>query len=198
MPTTTPKPVKTSEKAEDMLRFDLDNENDTIRNYRERVRQCEALGEYAMAEHIREILVHEQDHQIDLATALGIDAPDPGKPAQAGRRRSSRACWGYLVVGAGFILAGVMHFVLPAPYVSIMPPALPAPGARLPQRRRRDRRRHRHADPGDPAGGRDLAHPAPARDRARERSRCCIGLASENSPRGRKRSRGSACRCRPC
>ena len=59
-----------------MLRFDLDNENDTIRNYRERVRQCEALGEFAMAEQIREILVDEQDHQIDLATALGEDVPD--------------------------------------------------------------------------------------------------------------------------
>src|ERR1035437_8903458 len=33
MPTTVPKPVKTSEKAVDMLRFDLDNENETIRNY---------------------------------------------------------------------------------------------------------------------------------------------------------------------
>ncbi len=58
-----------------MLRFDLENENETIRNYRERVRQCEALGEYAMAEHIRDILVTEQEHQIDLATALGIDVP---------------------------------------------------------------------------------------------------------------------------
>jgi bacterioferritin len=76
MPTVSPKPVKTSEKAEDMLRFDLDAENETIRNYRERVRQCEALGEYAMAEHIREILVNEQEHQIDLATALGEDVPD--------------------------------------------------------------------------------------------------------------------------
>ena len=46
-----------------MLRFDLDNENDTIRNYRERVRQCEALGEYAIAEDIREILRQEQEHQ---------------------------------------------------------------------------------------------------------------------------------------
>ncbi|AGA27600.1 ferritin-like domain-containing protein [Singulisphaera acidiphila] len=75
-PTVTVKPVKTSEKAEDMLRFDLENENDTIRAYRERVRQCEALGEYAIAEHIREILIDEQEHQTDLATALGIDAPD--------------------------------------------------------------------------------------------------------------------------
>src|ERR1700761_1714743 len=71
MPSVTPKPVKTSEKAEDMLRFDLDNENETIRNYRQRVRQCEALGEYALAEHIRDMLVQEQDHQIALATALG-------------------------------------------------------------------------------------------------------------------------------
>ena len=81
MPTVTPKPVKTSEKAEDMLRFDLDNENDTIRNYRDRVRQCDALGEFALAEQIREILVEEQDHQISLATALGINAPDLTKPA---------------------------------------------------------------------------------------------------------------------
>jgi bacterioferritin len=79
MPAVVPKPVKTSEKAEEMLRFDLDNENETIRNYRERVRQCDALGEYAMAEHIREILVQEQDHQIALASALGIDVPDVDK-----------------------------------------------------------------------------------------------------------------------
>jgi bacterioferritin len=80
MPTVTPKPVRTSEKAEDMLQFDLDAENETIKNYRERVRQCEALGEYAMAEHIREILVQEQEHQIDLATALGKDVPDVTRP----------------------------------------------------------------------------------------------------------------------
>jgi bacterioferritin len=76
MPSVVPKPVKTSEKAEEMLRFDLDNETETIRNYRDRVRQCDALGEFALAEHIREILMQEQDHQIALATALGIDVPD--------------------------------------------------------------------------------------------------------------------------
>jgi bacterioferritin len=76
MPTVTPKSVRTSEKAKDMLRFDLDNENETIKNYRARVRQCEALGEFAMAELIRQILVDEQDHQIDLATALGVEVPD--------------------------------------------------------------------------------------------------------------------------
>lgn len=76
MPSVTPKPVKTSEKATDMLRFDLENETETIRNYRQRVRQCEALGEFAMAEHIRDILIQEQEHQIDLATALGQDVPN--------------------------------------------------------------------------------------------------------------------------
>jgi bacterioferritin len=76
MPAVTPKPVRTSKNPEDMLRYDLDNENETIRNYRERVRQCETLGEYAMAEQIRQILIEEQDHQIDLATALGIEVPD--------------------------------------------------------------------------------------------------------------------------
>ena len=76
MPSVTPKPVRISDEAKDMLRFDLENENETIQNYRERVRQCEALGEFAMAEQIRQILVEEQDHQIDLATALGEDVPD--------------------------------------------------------------------------------------------------------------------------
>jgi len=76
MPTVAPKPVRTSEDPKAMLRFDLDNENETIVAYRERVRQCEALGEYAMAEQIRQILVQEQDHQIELATALGIPVPD--------------------------------------------------------------------------------------------------------------------------
>jgi bacterioferritin len=82
MPTNTPRPVKLSDKAEDMLRFDLDNENETVRNYRERVRQCEALGEYAMAEHIREILIQEQEHQIDLASALGKDVSEVTKPEE--------------------------------------------------------------------------------------------------------------------
>ncbi len=81
-PNATAKPVKLSDKATDMLRFDLDNENDTVRNYRERVRQCEALGEYAIAEDIREILRQEQEHQSDLANALGEDVPDVSKPTK--------------------------------------------------------------------------------------------------------------------
>jgi bacterioferritin len=82
MPAVTPKPVRTSKKPKDMLRFDLDNENETVRNYRDRIRQCEALGEFAMAEQIRQILMQEQDHQIDLATALGIDVPDVSRGPQ--------------------------------------------------------------------------------------------------------------------
>src|SRR5262245_44361221 len=82
MPTVTPKPVKTSEDRQEMLRFDLENENETIRNYRQRVRQCEALGEYALAEQIRAILVNEQEHQIDLATALGADVPNVTSPEE--------------------------------------------------------------------------------------------------------------------
>jgi bacterioferritin len=75
-PVVVPKPVKMSKKPQDLLRFDLANEADTIKHYRQRVTQCEALGEYAMAEHIREILKDEQEHLIDLATALGEDPPN--------------------------------------------------------------------------------------------------------------------------
>ena len=78
MPTVSPKPVKTSEKAEDMLRFDLDNERETIRQYRRRLKQAEELNEYALSETIRTILIDEQDHLVSLATALGIDPPQPG------------------------------------------------------------------------------------------------------------------------
>ena len=88
MPAVTPKPVRTSKVATEMLRFDLENENETIRQYRDRVRQCEALGEFAMAEQIRQILVQEQDHQIDLATALGEEVPDVSgpRPRHPGKR----------------------------------------------------------------------------------------------------------------
>ena len=86
-PTVVAKPVKTSPKAKAMLRFDLENETETIRNYQERIRQCEALEEYAMAEEIRMILVQEQEHQINLATALGIDIPRAVPMSRKGRHR---------------------------------------------------------------------------------------------------------------
>src|SRR3954454_21764135 len=76
MPNATPKEVKLSDKPEDMIRFDLDNETQTIKAYRKRVRQAEAVGHYALAEQIRKIITDEQDHQHDLATALGIDVPN--------------------------------------------------------------------------------------------------------------------------
>lgn len=79
MPNATALPVKLTENAEEMLRADLQNENDTVRAYRERVRQADALGEFAISEEIREILRQEQEHQIDLATALGEDVPDVSK-----------------------------------------------------------------------------------------------------------------------
>ena len=90
MPLVTPKPVRTSKNARDMLRYDLDNENETIRNYRDRIPQCEAIGEYAMAEQIRGILVQEQDHQIDLATALGEEVPDVSAGAKRRPLRKRR------------------------------------------------------------------------------------------------------------
>ena len=108
MPLAVPKPVKTSAKAEHMLRFDLESENETIARYRQRVRQCEALGEYAIAEHIRGILVQEQDHQIALATALGIAAPNVTQFEEAPpiersevNRNVSPAVQGRLLVEAG-------------------------------------------------------------------------------------------------
>ena len=75
-PTTKALEVKISDDPRQLLRFDLDNENETIKHYRERVRQCEAMQEYAIAEDIREILRQEQEHQTDLATALGEEVPD--------------------------------------------------------------------------------------------------------------------------
>lgn len=78
-PTTVAKPVKTSEDPKEMLRFDLENEQETVRNYRQRIRQAELLGEFALSEVLREIIVQEQEHEIDLADALGIDVPDPAK-----------------------------------------------------------------------------------------------------------------------
>ncbi len=75
-PTVTPVAVRQSDDPDTMLRFDLDNEMETIRNYRRRVVQCEALREYGIAEQIRQIIVQEQEHLIDLATALGEDVPE--------------------------------------------------------------------------------------------------------------------------
>jgi bacterioferritin len=62
-----------------MLRADLENERETIAQYRQRIRQAEAMGEYALSETLREIIVQEQEHEIDLCDALGMDVPEPKK-----------------------------------------------------------------------------------------------------------------------
>lgn len=82
IPDVKPEDVRISTRAEDMLRFDLDNENETVRHYRQRIRQCESVGEYALAEQLRRIVVQEQEHQIDLAAALGVDIPEATTPQE--------------------------------------------------------------------------------------------------------------------
>ena len=87
-PVTTPKPVKTSDDPKEMLRADLENEQQTIKNYRERIRQAEAMGEFAMSEVLRGIIMQEQDHEMDLSDALGIDVPqskDDSRPKGGAR-----------------------------------------------------------------------------------------------------------------
>lgn len=74
-PTNEPKEVKVSDKPRDMLKFDLENERQTIMNYRERIRQADQMGEFALGEVLREIIAQEQEHLQDLADALGIDTP---------------------------------------------------------------------------------------------------------------------------
>ncbi len=79
MPAVMPKLVKTSEDPKEMLRADLENERATIAQYRQRIRQAEAMGEFALSEILRGIIVQEQDHEMDLCDALGIDVPVPRK-----------------------------------------------------------------------------------------------------------------------
>ena len=86
MPCVTPKPVKTSNDPVTMLRTDLENERVTVGRYRERIRQAEAMGEFALSETLRGIIVQEQEHEIDLAAALGIDVPPAKEPAHKSQR----------------------------------------------------------------------------------------------------------------
>ena len=91
MPVVTPQPVKTSNDAIEMLRADLENERVTVMNYRQRIRQAEAMGEFALSEVLREIITQEQEHEIDLCDALGINVQDASKAqpsSDAGPRRA--------------------------------------------------------------------------------------------------------------
>ena len=81
MPCVMPKPVKTSTDPVTMLRADLENERTTVGRYRERIRQAEAMGEYALSETMRAIIVQEQEHEIDLSAALNINVPTAKSPA---------------------------------------------------------------------------------------------------------------------
>ena len=93
MPVVVPKPVKTSKEATEMLRFDLQNERETVGRYRERIRQAEALGEFALSEILRGIIAQEQEHEIDLSSALGIEVPPPIKPGDKKNSESgSKTC----------------------------------------------------------------------------------------------------------
>ena len=85
MPGVTPKPVKTSDDPVEMLRADLENERETVAQYRERIRQAEAMGEFALTETLRDIIVQEQEHEMDLCDALGIDVPAPKKTSSSGK-----------------------------------------------------------------------------------------------------------------
>jgi bacterioferritin len=80
MPGVTPKPVKTSNDPVVMLRADLENERETVGRYRERIRQAETMGEFALSETLRGIIVQEQEHEIDLASALDINVPPAKNP----------------------------------------------------------------------------------------------------------------------
>lgn len=89
-PIHEPKPVQVSESNEEMLWIDLQAEDDTVRNYRERIQQAQQLGEFALAEILQELIQQEQDHQIDLATALGV-TPDPERREKKGSKVSAKS-----------------------------------------------------------------------------------------------------------
>src|ERR1041385_690038 len=90
MPVVTPKPVKTSKDPIEMLRADLQNERETVGRYRERIRQAEAMGEFALSEVLRGIIAQEQEHEIDLSTALNIEVPPPIEPAHQKESREKK------------------------------------------------------------------------------------------------------------
>jgi len=76
-PAVTPKPVTSTKDPVEMLLADLASERETVERYRERIRQAEAMGEFALSETLRGIIAQEQEHEIDLCAALGINVPPP-------------------------------------------------------------------------------------------------------------------------
>lgn len=86
-PIHKPAPIEVSEENEGMLRADLKAEDETIRGYRERIRQADQLGEFALSEVLRGIVRQEQDHQIDLASALGLT---PDEAVREGGKKNTK------------------------------------------------------------------------------------------------------------
>jgi bacterioferritin len=71
-PTVKGKEAEYSDDSRTMLEIDLRAEQETIKNYRERIRQAERSGEFALSETLRDIIRQEQDHEIDLKDALAL------------------------------------------------------------------------------------------------------------------------------
>jgi bacterioferritin len=71
-PTVKGKEAEFSQDSRTMLEIELRAEQETIKNYRERIRQAERAGEFALSEALRDIIAQEQDHEIDLKDALGL------------------------------------------------------------------------------------------------------------------------------
>ncbi len=72
-PTVKGKEAESSQDSKTMLEIDLRAEQETITGYKERIRQAEMAGEFALSQKLREIIAQEQDHEIDLKDALGLD-----------------------------------------------------------------------------------------------------------------------------
>jgi len=63
--------ILTSDDNDQMLQQDLDAEEDAITRYKIRIEQAEQIKEFALAGQLRNILVVEQEHAMDIKQALG-------------------------------------------------------------------------------------------------------------------------------
>jgi bacterioferritin len=63
--------IHTSDDNVEMLKQDLEGEEDAIKRYKVRIEQAEEIKEFALAQQLRNILATEQEHAMDLKQALG-------------------------------------------------------------------------------------------------------------------------------
>ena len=68
-------PVKTSNTPVQILQTVLENERKMAEQYRERLRQAEAMEEFELCDILRAIIA--QQHEIELCAALGHNVPLP-------------------------------------------------------------------------------------------------------------------------